>query len=557
MKNIYNHIISIGFFILLFFVAQANGSEKNNSILHRLDLTIDSINFYNTKKENKITQHKQLILLEKDNKEKLFKIYGDLQSDYFKYNPDSCKKYTDLRIQTAKLLNNKSYEAESFIDLANWYIYVSMFSNAQKILCKIRKDLPSSLLIKYYSSLNSLFYLKVSYYGLFSEFRNNNIKQCYDYRDSISKLTDTNSYEYTLSIADKYRMEGNYKESIKYMETHLKDLDSNDSQIRLYANSLAQSYEKENKIEEAKYYYALSAISDIKNAIKETSSLCMLSSILFKEGDLNRANRYLQISLVNAIECKSRLRQIEAAEQMSVINKAYQDYIEKENRQYKTLIIILIIFFCIVGYLLYVSHYQKKQIKKSDIHLKDMNRSLERMNKNLIESNNIKTKYITQYINRCSKNIEDTESLFSSIIKTATYKDKDTLLKELRSKEFIKNQLMDFYNDFDKTFLNIYPDFIEKLNTYLKPEEKFELKVNNQLNTELRIFALIKLGIIDSKYMAKFLRCSLQTIYNYRSKNKSRVIDNNVNIEEKIQDINIIPPLFSNSYIIEHKTKNN
>jgi len=538
MKNIYNHIIIIVFFIILFSVANADESEKNNSILHRLDLTIDSINYYNTRKENTIKQHKQLILIEKEDKEQLFKIYGILQSDYFKYNPDSCKKYTDLKIQTARGLNNKSYENESLIDLANWYTYVSMFSNAQKILYEIRKDIPSSLLIKYYSSLNSLFYLKVSYYGLFSKFKNYNIKQCYDYRDSISKLTDTNSYEYTLSVADKFRMEGHFKKSIKYMESHLKDLEPNDSQIRLYANSLAQSYEKENKIDKAKYYYALSAISDIENSIKENSSLCMLSSILFGEGDLKRANRYLQVSLVNAIECKSRLRQIEVAEQMSVINKAYQDYIEKENTHYKILLMILIAFFGILVYLLYISYYQKKQIKKADRHLKKMNSSLEEMNENLIESNNIKTKYITQYINRCSKNIEDTEGLLSSLIKTATHQNKDTLLKCLHSKDFIKSQLMDFYNDFDKTFINIYPDFIEKLNTYLRPEEKFELKNKNQLNTELRILALIKLGITDSRYMAKFLRCSLQTIYNYRSKNKSKVIDNNENIEEKIQDVN-------------------
>ncbi|MFA6813627.1 MAG: DUF6377 domain-containing protein, partial [Bacteroidaceae bacterium] len=83
-----------------------------------------------------------------------------------------------------------------------------------------------------------------------------------------------------------------------------------------------------------------------------------------------------------------------------------------------------------------------------------------------------------------------------------------------------------------------YPDFIEKLNTYLKPEERFELKNKKQLNTELRIFALIRLGVTDSRQMAKFLRCSLQTVYNYRSKNRAKAFDADENIEEKIKKIN-------------------
>jgi len=508
MNNIRKRFFYICLLTITYISTYASNPNKTQTALNRLDQTIDSIDFYNARKEKTISENKQLILLEKYNYEKLFEVYGLLKDDYFKFNPDSCKKYTDLRITIARKLNNESYIAESLIDLANWYAYVSMFNNAKEILDKVRENLPKSQRVKYYSSLSSFYYLKTSYCSLFDELKTYNLNKCYLYRDSTSQSSEKeNSSIYELTIADKLRMEGHYRESIKYLTSRTKKLKPDNNLIRLYASSLAQSYEKEGKINEAKYYYAISSISDIQNAIKETSSLWMLSSILFKEGDLLRANRYLQISLKHAIECKSRLRQIEVAQQMSTITSTYQKYIEKKNSQYKILILILVLLSSTLFYSLYFSYHKKIELRK--------------VNNKLIQSNEIKTKYITKYINRNSKYIDDTEELLHSIIKTATYQDKNTLIKKLHSSTFINEQLDDFYTDFDNTFLNIYPNFIEELNSKIIDEDKFVLKNKKQLNTELRIFALIKLGITNSKDMAKFLRCSLQTIYNYRSKNKN------------------------------------
>ena len=554
MDNSKKRFLYIGFLLITAINVFASRPPVDiNSILRNLDLTIDSIDVYNGQKEKIIEQHKHLISLEKNNPEQLFKVYGFLQDDYFKYNSDSCKKYIDLRIKIAYQLNKNSYIAESLIDLANWYSYVSLFSDAKKILDKVLRNLPKSLRAKYYSTLNSFYYLKASYCSVFPEIKKYNLEKCYLYRDSTSQYAKKNNiYIYELSVGDKLRMEGRYKEAIRYMNAHLKKLKQNDDMIRLYANSLAQSYEKEGVIEEAKYYYAMSAISDIKKSIKETSSLWMLSSILFKEGDLKRANRYLQVSLGNAIKSKSRLRQIEVTQQMATITTAYQNYIEKKNTRYRILICILVVLSCILIYSLYFSYHKKQELEKVRRYLKEMNSHLEQINRelqqtiekkdklnnDLIESNNIKVEYITQYINHCSKYIESTEELLHLLIKTAVNQDKATLISSLRSSTFIDDQLADFYNNFDNTFLNIYPDFIEKLNTYLKPEERFELKNKKQLNTELRIFALIRLGVTDSRQMAKFLRCSLQTVYNYRSKNRAKAFDADENIEEKIKKIN-------------------
>ena len=82
-------------------------------------------------------------------------------------------------------------------------------------------------------------------------------------------------------------------------------------------------------------------------------------------------------------------------------------------------------------------------------------------------------------------------------------------------------ELNGFYEMFDNAFLQLYPRFVEEFNELLKPGSRIELKKGERLNTELRIFALIRLGINDSSRIASLLRYSVNTIYNYRARIKT------------------------------------
>lgn len=156
-----------------------------------------------------------------------------------------------------------------------------------------------------------------------------------------------------------------------------------------------------------------------------------------------------------------------------------------------------------------------EQIQKSNIALNEKNNKL-------IESNRIKEEYITQFFDICSTYITKIEDFRKTLNKQAQNKNYEALSKELKSSDFIDKELESLYHTFDVIFINLYPTFIDEFNSLLIPEEKIILKPNEILNTELRIFALIRLGITDSTKIAAFLRYSVSTIYNYRTKTRNK-----------------------------------
>jgi hypothetical protein len=101
----------------------------------------------------------------------------------------------------------------------------------------------------------------------------------------------------------------------------------------------------------------------------------------------------------------------------------------------------------------------------------------------------------------------------------------NALLKLSKSKQLIDEELEIFNKNFDESFLHIHPNFIESVNKLLKPENQLSIHNSSKLNTELRILALIKLGITRSSNIAKILRFSVNTIYNYRAAINNRALD--------------------------------
>ena len=146
-------------------------------------------------------------------------------------------------------------------------------------------------------------------------------------------------------------------------------------------------------------------------------------------------------------------------------------------------------------------------------------------NKKLESLTNVQKEYIVHYVKLSSEYIGKIDDYRKALYKKAISENKDEIIKDLRSTDFINTELNLFYDDFDKAFLNLYPNFIEQFNQLLKDDEQIKLKHDEILNSELRVFALIRLGITESEQIAEFLRYSITTIYNYRVKmrNKAKI----------------------------------
>ncbi len=266
--------------------------------------------------------------------------------------------------------------------------------------------------------------------------------------------------------------------------------------------------------------------------------------MLFRQGDLERAHHNINFAFEDAAFFNSKLRFVSISNILPIIDKAYETEIHKKNRKLQISLIVISILSLVV---LFTSFYIYKQYRNLVIarkKLEEVNNKLKQINKELSDSydkiseiNQVKEHYIVNLLINNSENIDTLDVYGKTVVKLIISKKTEELLKLTKSKDFLDKELAKFYYNFDNIFLNIYPDFVEKFNNLLSDEERIILKRDELLNTELRIFALIRLGINDSSKIAKILRYSVTTIYNYRVKTKNKTKINRDEFEKEVMKI--------------------
>ena len=247
--------------------------------------------------------------------------------------------------------------------------------------------------------------------------------------------------------------------------------------------------------------------------------------------------------MVDAIFCNARLRTFEVSKIFPIIDSAYQEKTLKQREELKHFLLLISILsvFLIIA-LVFVYRQMKKvarirrKLHQSNLKLSDVNSNLKEtndklkavnlqfsaLNVELSEANQIKEAYIGHFLDLCSTYINKLQKFQNNLNRKVMENKQEDLYKMLRSNEMVENELKELYDNFDHIFLHLYPNFIEEFNALLQEEEKFVLKANELLNVELRIFALIRLGITDSSKIADFLHYSTNTIYSYRTRVRNK-----------------------------------
>ena len=263
------------------------------------------------------------------------------------------------------------------------------------------------------------------------------------------------------------------------------------------------------------YYLALTAITDLKSSIREYASLQKLAQLMYEVGDLDRAYKYLNCSMEDAVACNARLRFIEVTQFFPIIDKAYKLKEEKERQISRTLLIsVSLLSLFLLAAIFYLYRWMKKlSVMRRNLSL--ANQQMQEVNAELAQTGKIKEVYIARYLDRCVIYLDKLELYRRSLAKMAMASRIDDLFKAIKSEQFIRDERKAFYNEFDKSFLKLFPIFITSFNNLLVEEARIYPKSDELLTTELRIFALIRLGVIDSNKIAHFLGYSLATIYNY------------------------------------------
>lgn len=527
MKNLF----IIAFLILL--PLNIFSQEEKDTIQIELYKLLENKGVYTKIKEQRISELKTMLETPNINTDQIYDINLKLYHEYKTYLSDSAIHYIKKNIEIAQHLDKKVWINESKLHLSALYSLSGMYIDSYNMLKSINKNqLPDWLLINYYDS----------YKQLYSNYSINSIeavtyKHKSDmYRDSLLGVLDQTSNHYKIVLSEKYYDQNRLEEAKNILQELLKNSPSENHERAVLAYALANIFKKENNKEKEIRYYTISAICDIKNGIKENASLQALASALYEMGDIEYAYKCIQSSMEDAMFCNARLRTFEVSLIFPIIDSAYQDKLMKQKNELKLfLLMISILSLFLIIAIIYVYYQMKrlarirKELHQTNIKLNELNANLQVINAKLLtvnhelsNANKVKETYIGHFLDLCSTYISKLEKYQNTLNKKAVEKKLDELYKMLKSSEMIDNELKELFENFDNIFLHLYPNFVEELNSLLIKEERFELKPNELLNTELRIFALIRLGITDSSRIASFLHYSANTIYNYRTRVRNK-----------------------------------
>lgn len=549
MKNRTNIFYKRYLFLLPFFIFTITLHGKNDlkAISDFLDYVIDNKDIYVEQKEQEINSLKKLLKKDDASQEYIFEINQKLAAEYKKYKLDSAIHYAEKAKQIAEILDTPRLKHISDLNMASLYSYSGRFRESESILKTIdKKQLSKDLLANYYEVYLRFFehYAAVSNQSKYS-------KQMGLYRDSLMSVLDPSSFTYKINIIHRYLSNGEIEETEKLLMNLLETEGIDTPEYALITHYLGSVSRRKGEPEEEKKYYMLSAIADIKNAIKENASFQRLALIYYDSGDIAKAFKYTQTAIEDAVFSGVQFRTAEMSGFYSIINASYQAKEAKTNSKLKTyLILISILSFFLILLVVYVYKQMKKvsaikeQLSVTNNKLIDLNNELNEKNDllndtntQLSEANLVKEQYIAQFFNLCSTYIDKMEDYRKALYKVGINRQYEELMKRLKSTSVVDNELDELYTHFDSIFLSLYPTFVSDFNDLLAEDEKIIMKSENMLNKELRIYALLRLGITDSVKISNFLRCSMSTIYNYRTKMRNKAAISREEFEEMVMKI--------------------
>ena len=525
-------------------------NADNNKLYERLDSVIANRAEYEANKEKRLHNIKFGINYVSNATDKL-RIYERLVNEYTPYKYDSAMVYVQKAINLAKQIDSSEYYTQFQIIKARLLVFRGFYIEAKEILEKL--EIPPTnrhLNYLYNCSLSALYFnLNIS---------TKNSEYCQRYSTLFQEYIDKAIEYCPKKDAQYYYMKGVQlysKGTIRDISTCFnKAMSLLEPDSRLYAMSayaLSKAYDKSHQSELQERYLLLAAISDVMASTNESLALQDVALSLYKnKNDLDKALEYINQTLKDAQEYNSRLQRVELYANLDVILSAYNEKLQKHSTwQNVAIISILGLMAIIVAAIVFVvrkNHLLKlketelktltKQLSADNKQRKKDNKALQDSNDEFKYTNAKRESMANAFIMLCYQYIERLDSQRKLVIRKIKANQQNELLSILSSSKRGTEESQNFFSQFDKIFLSLYPSFVNELNSLLIPEAQIQLKEDNELTPTLRVAALIRLDVTESAKIAGILSLSPQTIYNYRSTLKNSAIDKE-HFEENLQKV--------------------
>lgn len=526
--------------------------EENRKLLHSLDSLLEQQDLFVRVKEERIKQLKMQYSRVKDVKE-LYAMNKMVYLEYRVYDADSALHYINKNIQLAQQTNNRTWEVVSLLEQSFVLTSSGLLTEALKAVSDIQpEELPQNLRSEYFGRLCTLYSRLRDYSSENSQLSEhyNNLQKAF--RDSVYLTATPDELRYWNCRAWLYLGTPEIEPVKQAFEENKQTLSNDSRKYSIATYNLSAIYRSENN--ESKYLenLILSAMADIRSVNGDIGSLQEIAEYLFKHGEIDRAYNYILYCSQKAMLFHNRVRIVKMSHLQNQIYKAYQEQSRTQQKRLQaSLIAVSFLFLVLIGAFLFIRKQMRRlkeanlkldstnqklsvnmdalstahqRLEEVNMQLKDLNTQLQEVNDQLRESNYVKEEYIGYVFNICSTYISKLEEFRKNINRKLKVGQIEDVKAITDSSATASNELKEFYQNFDTIFLHLYPDFVGDFNALLLPEERIELKEGELLNTELRIHALIRLGITDSVKIADFLHCSAQTVYNNRLRTRNKSI---------------------------------
>ena len=438
---------------------------------------------------------------------------------------------------------------------ARLYVFRGFYIEAKQCLEQLNIP-PSDTHQNYlYNCAQSALYFSLNAYSGNSEFSEH-------YKKLFNEYITKALYYYSKQDAQYYRLKG---VQLYLSDGPLKDISAclnkamsltkpNNPLYGMSAFVLSKAYRKHKQYELQERYLLLAAMSDVMSSSNESFALQDLALLLYKnKNNIDKAQVYINLALNDANVMNNRLRRVNLYNNFNVLLSAYTDKLEQQAVWHKSaLVCIIVLLGVVIANVVYVKR-KNQQLKQNEQKLKALTEQLysinsqqKKDNKALANTNTELENTIAKrenmanaYINLCYQYIERLDNLRKLVIRKIKANQQQELLSMLSSSKHTEEANQNFFLQFDKIFLSLYPSFITELNTLLVPEAQIQLKDENEFTPPVRVAALIRLGITESAKIAGILSYSPQTIYNYRSTLKNNAIDKD-HFEENLQKLCLV-----------------
>lgn len=543
---------SLLYLLFLLLPTTLSAGSKTQQLRQKLDNLLEQRNALIDNKNKDINRLKKN-LTTSENTLKRLQTYEQLFEEYYVFQFDSAMTYLNKGIKLAKETQNTYYYNSNTISKAELLSIGGLYSEAIHEIEQLDTTvLDKAQHFEYYFSLFRI-------HTYWADFCNDKtytpthrlkaqeyLKKAMPFCDETGK-----NYEYYLGEYAVFVLNNPQAARAHYIKA-IKQLPQNSRFYAMSCFALSGSYGNEGNTEKQEEFLLLSSIADIENCTMENFALQNLAMYIFEHNkdELDLAQQYIQTALEDAHFYNNRLRIIEISSKLPVIVSSYQQTLNQRNKVQMTAIIaISLLLLFLLSAVFYIVKQtkrlslQQQELQKNNNQLSELNRQQKELNTQLhdlnallVDTNRKRERLAKLYIDLCAKYIARLKKQQTLVKRKIKANQITELLSLLSSERLSEEDAATFLSRFDKAFLDLYPDFTEELNSLLLPEGQIQNKSTDELTTEQRIMALIRLGVKESAEIADLLFYSPQTIYNYRSVLKGKAI-NKETFEEEVMKL--------------------